>query len=171
MRCEINTGKFPVNKKFVQAAVDKCIKIHGKTRNGKRKYAKIFDNGELSIVFVSNKDIKKWNKIYRKIDKPTDVLSFGSLICIADTNIRMDTNDANNTNKMGGYAEILISYELAKKQAKENKISIKKEIEKLLIHGILHLLGYNHENNKEAEEMEKIETRIYCQSTQNKVLL
>ncbi len=150
-----NTTNFPVNKKSVQRVVDKCVKIFK------------IKNGELSIAFISNRDIKKWNKIYRKIDKPTDVLSFGSLIIDSppfQRGVRGDfleavTMDIENDGTRN-YAEILISYKIAKKQAKENKILIKKEIERLLIHGILHLIGYDHEKDKDADEMEKMETQF-----------
>jgi len=131
-----NTTDCSVNKKSVQRTVDKFDKFIDKLN-----FNPIVSDQELSIAFVSNKEIKKTNKIYRGIDKPTDVLSFGSLV-------------------KGGYAEIIISYEQAKKQAKDNKITIKQEVEKLLIHGLLHLVGYDHESEREAVEMEKVEGAI-----------
>jgi len=131
-----NTTNYPVNKKSVQRTVDKFDKFIDKL-----DFNSIVLNQELSIAFVSNKEIKKMNKIYRGINKPTDVLSFGSLI-------------------KGGYAEIIISYEQAKKQAKDHNITIKQELEKLLIHGLLHLVGYEHRADEQAVEMEEVEGEI-----------
>ncbi|MFC1612816.1 rRNA maturation RNase YbeY, partial [Patescibacteria group bacterium] len=161
-----NTTDFPVNTKSVHRTVDKFYKFID--RLDLIKVSK-----ELSIAFISNKEIKKMNKIYRGINKQTDVLSFGNL----DTNIRMNANDTNIANKgnkngtffapplykggiQGGYAEIIISYEQAKKQAKDKKITIKQEVEKLLIHGLLHLIGYDHRTDKDALEMEGIEREM-----------
>jgi len=88
---------------------------------------------EISVALVGDKEIKKLNKNYRKINRVTDVLSF---------------EDIN---------EIVICYPQAKRQAKEKKHSVKKEIEILLIHGLLHLAGYDHIKDKDAEVMEKLE--------------
>lgn len=88
---------------------------------------------EISIAFVDNKNIKKLNKTYRQKDCITDVLSFEEL------------------------NEIIICYPRAKKQAKEKKHPVKKEIEVLLIHGLLHLLGYDHIKDEDARIMEELE--------------
>ncbi|HOJ49764.1 MAG TPA: rRNA maturation RNase YbeY [Spirochaetota bacterium] len=81
---------------------------------------------EISIVFCNNEFITELNKKYRGKDYPTDVLSFEGI-----------------DNFLG---DIVISIEKANEQKNE---SLKKEIEDLLIHGILHLLGYDHEKNEE----------------------
>ena len=89
------------------------------------------ENGEkedLSIAFVGEQRIKKINKKYRKQDKPTDVLSFE-----------------------GG--EILLCLSQIGKNAKKHKVTFKKELAHVLIHGILHNLGYNH--SKEMQEKEQ----------------
>ncbi|MFH0853919.1 MAG: rRNA maturation RNase YbeY [bacterium] len=137
--CEIYKGRFPVNKKFVQEVVDKCA-----------NFLKITHN-ELSIAFVSDKEIRKMNRNYRNIDKTTDVLSFG-MIARGKERLPLKSSAPDVS-----YAEIIISYKQAKKQAKENKIAIKKEIEKLLVHGLLHLAGYDHKTASEAKKMEEIE--------------
>ncbi|TSC96374.1 MAG: putative rRNA maturation factor, partial [Parcubacteria group bacterium Athens1014_10] len=63
--------------------------------------------------------------------------------------------------------EIIICYPQAKRQAKEKKHSIKKEIEILLIHGLLHLLGYDHQKEKDALKMERLEKRLLKFEIQN----
>lgn len=128
---EINTGKFPVDKKSVRLTTE--------------KFAKFFKirNKELSIAFVKDEEIKKMNKIYRGMNKPTDVLSFGTL------------KDAD------GYAEIIISFPKAEKQAKATGWKVGDEIKKLLIHALLHLIGYDHVTEKQAREMEGLEEKLF----------
>ncbi len=90
----------------------------------------------LSLAIVSSGEIRNLNKKFRKKDKPTDVLSF----------------ELKDKIYLG---EIIICPEVVKKNAKENKITFKKELYKIFIHGILHLLGYDHEKSeKEAQIME-----------------
>ncbi|MFH1029664.1 MAG: rRNA maturation RNase YbeY [bacterium] len=134
---EINIGRYPVNKKIIQRIVDKCD-----------NFLKIKDN-ILSVAFVSNKEIRRLNKIYRKIDKVTDVLSFGKF------HKKKFFKGSDHP-----FTEIVISYQQAKKQAVESKIKINQEIEKLLIHGFLHLAGFDHETAREAKEMEGLESKI-----------
>ncbi len=99
-------------------------------KEGKKEYG-------VSIVFVNKKEIKKINKKYRKKDKVTDVLSFAYL----------ESNVFKNEQLLG---EVVICPHQAKKE--------KKEITKVLIHGILHLLGYDHEKSeREAKAMKEKE--------------
>lgn len=94
---------------------------------------------EISIALLSPLEIKKLNKIYRQKNKVTDVLSFN----LDDEKI---------------LGEIVICLEQAKKQAKEKKISLQAELKLLVVHGTLHLLGYDHEVSEvEAERQEKEE--------------
>lgn len=89
---------------------------------------------ELSIALVNQSRIKRLNKKYRNKDKSTDILSFF----------------------YGDSAELIICPVEVKKNALMFKNSFKKELTKTLIHGILHLAGYNHEiTEKKAEIMEK----------------
>lgn len=102
-----------------------------------RKYR--IKNFKISLAFVGDKTIKELNKKYRKIDKVTDVLSF----------------------KYGKeLGEIVICYPQARKQARQMKISIKNELTLLLIHAILHLLGYSDDTEKDQKEMRKKEESI-----------
>lgn len=90
----------------------------------------------VSLAFVDKKEIKKLNKNFRKKDKPTDVLSF----------------ELKEKNLLG---EIIICPAVVKENAKKYRVTIKYEMFKVFIHGILHLCGYDHEKSeKEAEIME-----------------
>ena len=97
---------------------------------------------EISISLLSPVEIKKLNKVYRHKDKVTDVLSF----------------TLGQDNLLG---EVLLCVAQAKKQAKASGHSLKREIQILTIHGILHLLGYDHERSeKEYLKQTKMETDI-----------
>jgi probable rRNA maturation factor len=92
---------------------------------------------ELSIVLVSDAQIKRLNKLYRNKDKPTDVLSFP----IGE--------------KVNGWlilGDIVISVDTAKRQAQELGYSLEEELKRLLVHGLVHLLGYDHELGEEEEK-------------------
>ena len=105
-------------------------------------------NQELSILLTGDKDICRLNQKFRSIDQPTDVLSFPQNsdedLCISEEIILGD---------------IAVSLDIAKAQAKEHGLDFKEEIILLLIHGILHLLGYDHEISEKEEEKMRNKTR------------
>jgi len=92
---------------------------------------------ELSIVLVSDAQIKRLNKLYRNKDKPTDVLSFPIGEKVEDWLILGD---------------IVISVDTARRQAQELGHSLEEELKRLLVHGLVHLLGYDHELGGEEEK-------------------
>ncbi len=92
---------------------------------------------ELSIALVSDAQIKRLNKLYRNKDKPTDVLSFPIGEKVEDWLILGD---------------IVISVDTAKRQAQELGHSLEEELKRLLVHGLVHLLGYDHELGGEEEK-------------------
>ena len=101
----------------------------------------------LSLAFVGEEEIKKLNKKFRKKNKATDVLSFSAQGGPASG---WDLDDAKYL------GEIIICPEVVKENAEKYGVSIKSEMLKVFVHGILHLCGYDHEKSeKEAEEMEK----------------
>lgn len=89
----------------------------------------------LSLAFVGDKTIRNLNKIYRKKDRATDVLSFEG----------------------GGddLGEVIIDYQQIKRQAKKYRNPIKYELLFILVHGMLHLMGYKDDTIKGKEQMEK----------------
>lgn len=92
---------------------------------------------ELSIALVSDVQIKRLNKLYRNKDKPTDVLSFPIGEKVEDWLILGD---------------IVISVDTARRQAQELGHSLEEELKRLLVHGLVHLLGYDHELGGEEEK-------------------
>lgn len=106
----------------------------------------IKDDYEISLSFVSDEEIHQLNKDYRGVDKVTDVLSFP-----------MDDEFGMEPPMLG---DIIISVNTAYRQANEYKHSFEREIAYLVCHSMLHLLGYNHLDDDEKEEMRKQEKKI-----------
>ena len=103
-------------------------------------------NDEVSILLVNDAKIRKLNRQYRNIDAATDVLSFP----------QNDGEDAEFVSHMLG--DVVISVETAKHQAAEHRFSLEQELVLLLIHGILHLFGYDHERSPKEEKIMKQKT-------------
>lgn len=123
--------KVRVSKKTLQIRIDQILKIlsRKKLRNKKRLKA-----AELILVFLSAKEIKKINLKYRAKNKPTDVLSF----VVSDPDC---------------LGEIVLCPEVLLRQSKEYGHSYDQEMLTMLIHGILHLLGYDHERSKAEDRL------------------
>ena len=106
------------------------------------------DNSQLSMVFCDDEAIKELNSQYRNKNEPTDVLSFPIELENFIPEIRM-------------LGDIVISTETAIKQAKEYNHSTETEIVILLIHGLLHLNGYDHIKEDEREIMQSKEKETF----------
>ena len=113
---------------------------------------------DLSISLCSNLQIKKINQEFRQNDKPTNVLSFGNL----DENIiqKHGLKKAIGNNKYIFLGDIILSYEYISKEAKSHKKDFKDHLTHLILHGILHILGHDHEKLKMAKIMENLEIKI-----------
>lgn len=111
---------------------------------------------ELSVSFINDKEIKEINKTYRNIDSTTDVISFAML----------DNEDLNDKfNSELDLGDIFISVDTAIIQAKNLNQSLKVEIRFLFVHGLLHLLGYDHQIESEEEEMFTLQRKIINEFT------
>ncbi|MBQ3554468.1 MAG: rRNA maturation RNase YbeY [Clostridia bacterium] len=108
---------------------------------------------EISLLFTDNEGIREINRIQRKIDKPTDVLSFPMLEQDEEGVIIYDEDFIEGRVFLG---DIVISLEKAVVQAEEYGHSLEREIGFLAVHSLLHLLGYDHELGQ-AEEQEMFE--------------
>ena len=100
------------------------------------------NNGVVNIIIVDNKRIREINKEYRKIDKETDVISFA-----------LEDDDTFIELPIRVLGDIYISIDKVKVQASEYGHSEKREICFLVVHGILHLLGYDHMNASDEKVM------------------
>ncbi len=123
MSIEINNlTKFAVDKAFFEGVAKKVLKGENRLREN------------LSVAFVSAEEMQQLNKKYRNKDKPTDVLSFEKVSEFKDE-----------------CSEIVICPEYVKAKPTDATLSFKRELAKVLIHGILHALGYDHEISQKEE--------------------
>ncbi|HKR59842.1 MAG TPA: rRNA maturation RNase YbeY [Pyrinomonadaceae bacterium] len=99
---------------------------------------------DATIAFVSDRQIQDLNKRFRGIDKATDVLSFPAGEEVGATSVNL--------------GDIAISLERAAIQAKENRLTRDQEIAQLILHGLLHLCGYDHETD--TGQMNRLELRL-----------
>lgn len=99
------------------------------------------EKSEVSIVLADNDFVKQLNKTYRGKDRPTNVLSFPQ----------------NEDNILG---DIILAYETIAEEANTQNKSFTDHAVHLTVHGFLHLLGLDHETEKEAQEMESVEIKI-----------
>ncbi len=110
---------------------------------------------EFGLLITDDKDIKKLNARYRNINQPTDVLSFS-----AGTDQTIDIDFIQPPDGMHHLGDVVISYEQVIAQAQEDETTPKAVLVALIVHGFLHLLGYDHETETEACIMEEKETEI-----------
>lgn len=105
------------------------------------------ENAEVSITFVNNDEIQEINRDYRKLDKPTDVISFA----LEETSVGEIEIKGDDIPVILG--DIIISVEMAKEQSEEYNHSFERELGFLAVHGLLHLLGYDHMTKEDEKEM------------------
>jgi probable rRNA maturation factor len=103
---------------------------------------------EISILFVGDQGIRDLNRQFRDIDRPTDVLSFPQL-----------SEDGPELPGSLALGDVAISLETARNQSREHSLSLEEELMLLLIHGTLHLRGYDHEVSEQEEERMRKKTR------------
>jgi len=130
-----------VNEGWAKKIVQKVLKAEG-----------VAAPYEVSLVFTDSDVVRQLNRDYRGVDEPTDVLAFYML----PRKEEADDTFALPSDGVTRLGEIIISYPQAVEQAKEQGHATEKELALLVIHGILHLLGYDHE---EPEEEAKMRTR------------
>ena len=123
-------------------------------------------NIELTIKFVSSDKIWALNKTTRNIDKPTDVLSYPSLNLVAgekidNTKLAISSFDGKNVY----IGDCAICEEIAEAQALERGETLKSEVMVLVVHSVLHLLGYDHIKDEDYKLMHKKEKEILGELT------
>lgn len=142
-----NLTDFRINEDGFKKIAEKVFKLEKKNKP------------ELSIALVKSSEIKKLNKKYRKKNRPTDVLSFSY-----DNSGRpasampkaLPAGQPATLHEVLWAGEIVICPQVVRDNSKKFNLSFKKELNKVLIHGILHILGYDHEKSRgEARIMDK----------------
>jgi len=132
------------NLTFEKIKKKKAVEVIKEVLNKERKRKKI------SLVFLSSEEIKKINKKYRKKNQATDVLSF------------LYEDD---------FGEIAVCPEVIKKNAKKLKSSYNKELIRVLIHGVLHLLGYDHKGSREKAQIMNQKEKRYLSILEKKEII
>jgi len=108
----------------------------------------------VSVSFVDNEFIHEMNRDYRNVDRPTDVISFAFLDGCDDRDAQLHSNGP------VCLGDIYISVEKAKEQAQEYGHSLDRELSFLFVHGILHLLGYDHMTPEDEKVMFRLQDEI-----------
>lgn len=108
---------------------------------------------EVSLVLVDDKKIQELNRDYRGIDRPTDVLSFPLREAVEDEGPKVSVDE-------WLLGDIVVSMETALRQAEEYGHSLERELGFLIVHGCLHLLGYDHQREEERQVMREKEEAI-----------
>ena len=125
-----NTSHFEIDVKFIHRAAFLTLSAHKS------------EGYEVSILLTNDDYITELNREYRNIGSPTDVLAFP-----------MPGNDDNSLVHSIMLGDVVISLETAERQVKTDKRTFEDEVAFLTVHGILHLLGYDHHTPEEANEM------------------
>jgi probable rRNA maturation factor len=108
---------------------------------------------ELSLVLVDDQGIQQLNREYRGIDRSTDVLAFAQQETVDSQAVQPHCEDESFPLILG---DVILSVETTQKQAEEYGYSFEQELYFLLIHGILHLLGYDDNTDQDARVMERL---------------
>lgn len=106
----------------------------------------LLDGAEVSFLFCDDARICEINRAWRGIDKATNVLSFPTV----------STAQLNSAPLLG---DIAIAFETVLRESQDERKSLRNHTSHMIVHGMLHLLGYDHENDEDAENMENIERR------------
>ena len=106
---------------------------------------------ELSVLLVNDERMRVLNRQYRGIDRTTDVLSFPQEDSVSFKDLSPESDLV--------LGDIVINLHKAERQARENGLTFQEELKRLLVHGLLHLLGYDHEKGGYAERKMKEKSR------------
>lgn len=118
------------------------IKLVNDVLNYAGQYISLPDNTEMSVTFVNNDEIQRYNREYRGLDKPTDVISFAIEDDGDDLPLLMDEDMSDEIAKNIG--DIIVSVDKIDEQAEYLEHSYERELGFLVVHGFLHLNGYDH---------------------------
>ena len=134
-------------KRYVTLLASKVIQTHQVRLN----------DSSLSVLACSDSKIKELNKIYRKKNKATNVLAWPAMDCFFYVDQDYRSYGKNNYLFLG---DIAISYERCSREASFQNIPFNRYCCKLLVHAILHLLGYDHDISMRTSKMQLMETRV-----------
>ena len=151
----ININVFSEEKAWSKRLKNKDIFFKKICKAFPKKYKFLNKKVTLTLLLSNNQNIKKLNKVFRKKNKSTDILSF-------------PLNKKIKISKNTYLGDIIISYNYLDKPRSQDLKSFKKKVTKLFIHGFLHLLGFDHKKNKDYSKMLKEENLLF-KSVQSKI--
>ncbi len=151
----ISINVFSEEKAWSKRLKNKDIFFKKICKSFPKKYKFLNKKVTFTLLLSNNKNIKKLNKVFRKKNKSTDILSFPS-------------NKKINISKNTYLGDIIISYNYLDKPRSQDLKSFKEKVAKILIHGFLHLLGFDHKKNKDYSKMLKEENLLF-RSVQSKI--
>lgn len=153
--CLVNSLSFESIEPLVKS-FKKISKVVAKATNQKNKLL------YFSVVFVTKPEIKKVNAERRNIDEVTDVLSFPLLNVKSGETITKQkfVSDYNEQTKTINLGDIFICLDKAVSQAKDYGHSVEREVCYLFVHGLLHLLGFDHMEEGEKRQMRAVEELV-----------
>jgi probable rRNA maturation factor len=152
-----------MSKYTVNIQVKRGLDFPFKKADLKRVVEKVLEDShvdkpvEIDCLITDNSTIHKLNKLYRGIDNPTDVLSFS----LSEQNPNFGNVDFPvDPDGVTALGQIIISYPRTVEQAPQHGNTVKQELCLLLVHGTLHLLGFDHIDNADARRMRRQENKI-----------
>lgn len=132
-------------KKWLPAITKELLRVSsgGASVVGKRRAQQMKGVRHISLVFVSVDEIQRLNQQYRRKNRPTDVLSF-------------------SPTEPDSLGELVFSIDVLKRQAKDHQLTLNTELGYMVLHGVLHLLGYDHERSvSESKRMFRIQDKVF----------
>ena len=144
----ISVNVFSEEKAWSKRLKNKDIFFNKICKSFPKKYKFLSKKVTFTLLLSNNKNIKKLNKVFRKKNKSTDILSFP-----LDKKIKIKKNTY--------LGDIIISYNYLDKPRSQDLKSFKEKVAKILIHGFLHLLGFDHKKNKDYSKMIKEENFLF----------
>ncbi len=123
-------------------------------------YAASKSAGEVTVVLTDDPAIQKLNRDWRNKNRPTNVLSFPTIIHLAEPRLEWTVPTPNAVPRPLLLGDIFIAYETTKREALAGRKPFAHHLAHLAVHGYLHLVGYDHQSDRDAETMEAMETTI-----------
>ncbi len=136
----------------VKKTVEKAVRAAWKAGNT-GDFALPVKNAEVSVMLTNDDAVHALNREYRGVDRPTNVLSFAAL----------DDEDEPIVDPML-LGDIVVAFETTEREAAEQNKSPEEHFFHLIVHGVLHLIGYDHVEDADAEVMEALETKIMIEN-------
>ena len=143
--------KIPIDEQWLTAAVQDILKQLD------------YETFDIGILLTTNKTIKKYNETYRGKKRPTDILSFSYYEVSPGEKIVAASDEEKNL------GDLILSPEYIVSSAKKLGVSFEHRLLILLIHGICHLIGYDHETDEEYHQMKALEDQLLSKLPQELV--